>query len=88
MRPGGGPRTAAAGAAPLIQENGMLLSRPLAFIGADPGGPFPTALLKKGPRWPRHVIAAGRTTAETCAGHAIGRESASAPKPPLARAPS
>ena len=85
MRHAGAPAIAAAGSAPHIQETGMLFSRPLAFIGTDPGGPFPTALLKKGPRWPRHAIAAARTTAETCAGHAIGR-AREPPQPPPPRA--
>ena len=58
MRPAGGPKTAAAGAAPLIQENGMLCSRPLALIGADPRGSVSTALLKKWPPVPPDAIAA------------------------------
>ena len=89
VRPAGGPTTAAAGSAPHIQETGMLFSRPLALMGMDPGGTIPDHASEKTPRVPpaRRRRGSGklrrRSTDLTC-----GHESASAPKPPLARAPS
>ena len=57
MRHAGAPAIAAAGAAPHIQETGMLFSRPLAFIGAD-RGTIPDHASEKRPPVPPDAIAA------------------------------
>ena len=58
MRRCGAPATAAAGAAPLIKEIGLLLSRPLAFIGTNARKTIPAATFLKRPPVPRHATAA------------------------------
>ena len=58
MRPAGGPRSAAAGAAPLIQEIGVLFTRPLALRGADPGGTIPDRASEKRAPVPPDAVAA------------------------------
>ena len=66
----------------------MLCSRPLALLGADPWGSVSTALLKKWARCPRTPSPRLRKIAEAFDGpYHRPRESASAPKPALARAP-
>ena len=89
MRHPGAPRTAAAGAAPRIQETGVLFSRPLALIGANLGETIPDRTSEKRPPGAagRHRRGSGKLRRRST-DLAIGHESASPPKPPLARAPS
>ena len=77
MRHAGAPAIAAAGAAPLIQETGMLFSRPLALIGTDPGGTIPDHASEKRPR---HAIAAAPDDCRN-----MRRARATAPWTPAAR---
>ena len=54
----GAPAIAAAGLVPLIQEIGVLFSRPLALIGADPGGTIPDRASEKRAPVPPDAVAA------------------------------
>ena len=58
MRHADAPASAAAALALLIQENGMLFARPLAFIGTNARKTIPAATFVKSPRCPGAVAAA------------------------------
>ena len=58
MRHAGAPASAAAALALLIQENGMLFSRPLAFIGTNARKTIPAATFLKRPPVPPDAVAA------------------------------
>ena len=90
MRHPGAPRTAAAGAAPRIQETGVLFSRPLALIGANLGETIPDRTSEKRPPVPPDAIAAAP---ENCGGirrtlPPATRERLGSQTPTRARAPS
>ena len=88
VRHAGAPASAAAALALLIQENGMLFSRPLAFIGTNARKTIPAATFVKALGAPaRRRRGPGRPLTHA-PDPALDHESASAPKPPLARAPS
>ena len=65
VRHAGAPASAAAALALLIQENGMLFSRPLAFIGTNARKTIPAATFVKSPRCPGTPSPRPWTTADT-----------------------
>ena len=89
VRHAGAPASAAAALALLIQENGMLFSRPLAFIGTNARKTIPAATFLKRPPVPRHAIAAalddGRYMRRAIA---TARRDAPTPPPRRTRPPS